>query len=1082
MFRSASLEALVRRLTRRHSHSGSFCRSSRFPRITAALLGTCVSGWMVSAGAAPALAKEDPEWTQWEEESPNGKPASGSATSTSTSTPTRAPRVEPAVDSSQYMGAIGRGGHLAAPTFGREESISPIEFMPFLMLEEHMFFGDARGFLSNRGQGGGNLGLGYRYLDNPAHAWYGASFWYDIDNSTGYHFQDVGISLEAMVERWEFRGNFYAPVGPETKDLGSFNSNARFAGTQLLFDSTRYTGTAMRGFDIEAGYSLPVDLRGVNDQLRGFLGYYYFTGKNVDDINGVKARVELELSSTVTTNLQFTHDNTFGTNLMVGAQLNLPFGKSNPASQWREDAPNPFRYVERNYNVIVDRTVDFESGVVARDANGNAFVVGQIDSTVGAGGTGAVNDPFGSVAEAQANLTGVNLLFVRSGSVLNEQITLANGQQLIGEGAGASIAVQGYGTLALPTLGPGGGGAGTPIIQGVAGPAVTLGSGSRIAGFTINNITGDAIVGSGINGASVQNVSFNNISGNGIALTNATGNIDLSGLSFDTIGGNGLLISGGSANITASATFQDVTGDGIVVQNTTGGSVTLTDVNVTNAGGRGLFLSNLLGNFFSNNLGIDGTGGNGIEIVGGTGTMEFNGDTTVADPTGSGFVLNASDANVSVNNLTVTSSSASDAVEIDQATGEVFFNRLTVNTSNAASRGLVITDSDDVEIDNGSITANGSAAVDIDNSTIDIRLQSVFANGGAVGIRVLDSDGVFFVIGNASAGSGGTIQNVTNAVIAQNSGTIALQRMTFTNNTNGIVTSGNELVSLSGLTVSGTTNYAYDSLNDELVSIANSTFTNNGTDGTIRIRADVDGTYQYQLLSNTITDTSGTAVSISNSGAAVGADVTLIAQMNTISINQNDESAFEVLWNGPLGINYAGNTVTMLGNNQIGLNLHALSTTDQLSGTISNNALTMSGNNGIGYRIEAEDTSSMLISQNGVTMNGGFGTGFWFDFADATDSFIHTNGVIDNGGSGTGIRFNAVAANSRLQIDNNYLNFASSSPAVDQGIVFSNVSSTIQLFSTTSNTITGATNAIILPGVGQATGSIIINGAAVAAP
>ncbi len=127
-------------------------------------------------------------------------------------------------------------------------------------------------------------------------------------------------------------------MGPQTKDLGSFNSNARFDGTQLLFDSTRYTGTAMRGFDVEAGYSLPVDLRGVNDQLRAFLGYYYFTGKNVDDINGVKARVELELSSTVTTNLQFTHDNTFGTNLMVGAQLNLPFGKSNPASQWRDDA------------------------------------------------------------------------------------------------------------------------------------------------------------------------------------------------------------------------------------------------------------------------------------------------------------------------------------------------------------------------------------------------------------------------------------------------------------------------------------------------------------------------------------------------------------------------------------------------------------------------------------------------------------------------------------------------------------------------------------------------------------------------
>ncbi len=204
--------------------------------------------------------------------------------------------------------------------------------------------------------------------------------------------------------------------------------------------------------------------------------------------------------------------------------------------------------------------------------------------------------------------------------------------------------------------------------------------------------------------------------------------------------------------------------------------------------------------------------------------------------------------------------------------------------------------------------------------------------------------------------------------------------------------------------------------------------------------------------------------------------------MNTISINQNDESAFEVLWNGPVGINYAGNTVTMLGNNQIGLNLHALSTSDQLSGTISNNALTMSGNNRIGYRIEADDTSSLLVTQNGVTMNGGFGTGFWFDFADATDSFIHTNGVIDNGGSGTGMGFNAVAANSRLQIDNNFMNFASQQPGGRPGDRVQQRRGDDSALQHDEQHDHRGDERDHHAGAGQATGSIIINGAAVAAP
>ncbi len=82
-------------------------------------------------------------------------------------------------------------------------------------------------------------------------------------------------------------------------------------------------------------------------------------------------------------------------------------------------------------------------------------------------------------------------------------------------------------------------------------------------------------------GATLENLTFNNLGGDGVAFTGATGTVNLNNLAFDTIGGRGLFINGGSANVAVDATFDQVTGDSILVQNTTGGSVRLTDVGIT---------------------------------------------------------------------------------------------------------------------------------------------------------------------------------------------------------------------------------------------------------------------------------------------------------------------------------------------------------------------------------------------------------------------------------------------------------------------------------------------------------------------
>lgn len=1066
--------------------------------IRLAMFGGCLVG--VGAGLfdtrLEAGKKSDHEWSDWEDETPgkgvktadatsSSAKSSGGKSSSSKSSGGKIQQVqaEEEVDdapTSDFMGVIGRGGHLAFPTFGRQESISPIEFMPYLLVDEHMFFTDFRGFLSNRAQGGGSLGAGYRYLDEPAHAWYGASFWYDIDNSTGYHFQDIGISLEAMIHRVELRGNFYGPVGPDQRLLSRVNSNARFNANQLLFDSSTLTGTAMMGFDVETGYSLPVDLQGVNDQLRGFVGYYHFTGSGVDDINGVKVRAELDMSSTVTTTVQFTHDKTFGSRVMAGMQFNLPWGNKNPASTWRRDMPNPFRYVERNYNVIVSQTSRFEDGVVARDANGNAYVVAHIDSAAGGAGTGGPTDPYASFGTAQAGLPGANLFFVHTGSTLNESIALTGGQSLIGEGTGAAVTVQGYGSLVLPTLNAGA----TPIIDGTGLPvgsdAITLtGAGNRVSGFTIQNFTGDGIVANGVSGALVENVSLINLGGDGVQLNGATGRVDMTGVAMGLIGGRGLFVNGGSANVNVGATFNQVVGDSIRVENTTGGTVSLSNVAIANGGGNGLSLINLFGDFFSNNLNINNVTGDGVYINQGTGTMRFAGQTKITDPGARGFVIDNSAADVTADFLNVDPPGGV-SVEISQATGEVVLTSLMIDATN--DRGLVIANSTDVTVSGGSITTVGSAAIDVLNSGVDIGLHSVSVTGGPVGIQILNSTGSLFVAGVSAAGSGGTIQNTAQAVLINNFGSVALQRMNLTNNVLGVTSTGSDLLSLNQLNISATTGgYAVDSLNDELVSIVGSTFTGNGVigGGTIQIRADAAGTYQSQLINNVITDTVGTAVAFSNSGAAIGASQSITMQYNEINASRANESAVEVAWDGPLGVLFAMNKVNLTGSTMIGLDLHELSTTSAINATVGGNTMTMNGVNSIGFRTEVEDTSNLLFTGNTVTMNGGFGQAFWFDLADSGDVYIHSNTVNDNGGSGRGIVVQNIAPNSRLQIDNNKLLFNAGGASF--GIRIDNGDPTVQLFSNVSNTITGAGTNFIIP-VGKATGQVIINNTAVHAP
>ena len=77
-----------------------------------------------------------------------------------------------------------RVGHLAFETFGRDSSITHVEVMPMIPLDNAALFSDWRLFIDNHGEIGGNVGLGYRQWVAEFDHVVGASFWYDGDNTS----------------------------------------------------------------------------------------------------------------------------------------------------------------------------------------------------------------------------------------------------------------------------------------------------------------------------------------------------------------------------------------------------------------------------------------------------------------------------------------------------------------------------------------------------------------------------------------------------------------------------------------------------------------------------------------------------------------------------------------------------------------------------------------------------------------------------------------------------------------------------------------------------------------------------------
>jgi hypothetical protein len=444
-------------------------------------------------------------------------------------------------------------------------------------------------------------GGGRQLIDNTV---WGINSFYDGRNTDSNYYNQFGFGMEALREKWEFRSNFYFPIGHQTTTVGDSGfTNPQFVGTNISLDHTQQLVTAMKGLNMEGGRILPSCWESL--RTYAYVGYYHYDASGVQSIDGIRGRLESWVNEGFSMNFSAQRDQVFGTTITGGLSFHLG-GVVKGSRAGNELAAKLGNRVVRDPNIVLQNTSTTTHELAIDPVTGKPIEVRHVDSNAAVGGNGSVENPYKTLSTMQAGSATNQILFAHGGSVFNNQsITLKANQRFLGEGTDHYFTAT-QGTFLLPhatvnTL--------APRFTGIGN--ITLANNTEVAGLNINRSMGAAIT-----GANVSNVLIdrNRIVGsiapgiNPIALLSTT-----AGNHNWTVEGN--MINGGMNLIDTTGSVAAVIRDNTILG---GGAVTITQTggtdryqvvnNIFNPGA--LFLHTLTGGTstmqFANNHGTGG--------------------------------------------------------------------------------------------------------------------------------------------------------------------------------------------------------------------------------------------------------------------------------------------------------------------------------------------------------------------------------------------------------------------------------------------------------------------------------------------
>ncbi|QDU47481.1 hypothetical protein Mal52_60120 [Symmachiella dynata] len=962
-----------------------------------------------------------------------------------------------------FQGVTGRLRHIAFPTFGRDESLSSLEVMPYMISEDYMFFGDARFNMDNDTRFTGNGGIGYREWIPAWNRLLGASVWYDYDDSSGSSFQGTGLSLESYGSIWDFRSNIYIPVGDTTQNSVNGLSNFRFVGNEIVFDRLRIIADAQPGFDMELGGLVPSQFAS-DHNLRVFGGFYQFFGNQTPDITGFKTRIQGNITETITTQVELTDDDTFGTNVTLAVSIGLG-GPAHGVDDSDGKLQQMSRYVNRNYNIIVSKQQDNLYNIpVINPSNGTPYIIRHVETSATGSGSGTLDDPYQSISAAQA--VDGDVIYVHSGSVIESAVVLNPDDRVLGEGVEHYLATENYGDVMLPSATAG---TTVPVLRGISGNAVTLASRSEFSGFAIEETTGHGILGDDIDGATVRNVSIRSATGDGVFLADATRTVLFENMDFSEINGAAFHLNNGSADVVVDGTITNSAGRSVLIENNNG-TIDLEETDIVDNGGSGILVRNNDGDIIFGDIDVRNSLASGIEIQGGEGTLEFVGETQVVNSAAAGINVNGLQGTATFTDAYIKNLNGSQGVHIQDVTGTTSFTNLDVITRDGT--GLFALDGGDVQILDGTIAAEDASAVSLEDSRMDIVLTRVDSSNTSAGIRIQDSSGTFLVTGDGTDGSGGLITGTDTGLFLDGAGSVGMQSVIFDENTVGIQASETSHLIVRTSEITDSDDEGIFLQNVQEFELSNSILARN--DGiSLRSQFDEAGSYNYAIIENSIDDIKTTAVKFSNLASADPGTLSLSFDSNAVGAAADGTQAVDIDWNGTLNASFLANAIGGGGDGNHGIDINTTSTSNLAQVTIRQNVFGFDGENSTGLQLTTSGQLQTDIGENTIVFNAADGIGVDFNIGQSSDINIFDNVIVDNVSSGTGLLFSSINGTSDVTINNNSIQLLSGDGFVDQGIIFSTVTGDVELHGTENNIITGATTPFSAVGT---TGQIFVNG------
>lgn len=175
----------------------------------------------------------------------------------------------------------------------------------------------------------GNFGLGIRRYANQQIILGGYGF-YDIrrlvNSSKKAH--QITIGVELLSAKFEMRINGYLPISESTVTIKNIstsinrNFNAAQGKTTQSILTNRIVDFILRGYDIEAGYKLPISV-----EANVFAGFYHFFRENISFL-GPRGRIECKLLPWLAAQLEASYDKERNFNGYVGLKLQYKFSKN----------------------------------------------------------------------------------------------------------------------------------------------------------------------------------------------------------------------------------------------------------------------------------------------------------------------------------------------------------------------------------------------------------------------------------------------------------------------------------------------------------------------------------------------------------------------------------------------------------------------------------------------------------------------------------------------------------------------------------------------------------------------------------